>query len=666
MTERGRGGGAGCCAGDIRPEERGPEGRLSDILLIALGLGMTIPILAIESCNLFGAGHLPVLVLATPVQFLVGWKFYFGTYRSISAGRLDMNVLVVTSTTLAYSYSVYGTFRGGTTFFEASATVLTLMSIGEYLEHLAQGKVSYAVRKLMQLQPRTARTIQNGKPVDVDICRIAAGDTVLVKAGERIPVDGTVLEGTSSVDESMITGESIPVDKGAGDCVIGGTVNRNGILQVEATGVGERSALSQITRLVREAQESKAPVQRMADRAVSYFVPLVLMISLFAFLAWFLFAGQTLAFSLTVAVTILVIACPCALGIAVPTVIMVGLGRGAEMGILFKNAGALERTGRISTVALDKTGTLTLGEPELTDVVSGGGWSREDILGMAGNAECHSDHPLARAMVRAAGKSHSHNCDCTSFAAIPGYGVEGTCGNRTVLVGSRKLLMLKGLEPQDSLLDAASRLESRGKTTVFVAVDGEVAGVLALSDTLKPSSKEAVERLQAMNIRTIIVTGDNERTSKSIGLEAGIGRVMHGLSPMQKAETVQELKKEGGVVAMVGDGINDAPALARADVGMAIGSGTDIAIDAGDIVIVKSDLRNVSQAIGLSRRAMSKINQNLAFSLLYNSVGIAVAAGLLFPLTHQLVLSPLVAAIAEVLSDFIVIGNALLLRWYNP
>jgi len=655
------------CAEDYEADvKEEAEERQRDIALIALGLALTVPIFIIET--FFESRYVPfvLLALAAPVQFLVGWKFYVGTRQAITNRSLDMNVLVVTSTSVAFVYSVVTVFTGGVTFFEVSAAVITLVSIGEYLEEVSRRRVSYAVRKLMQLQPKTARITRNGDEVELPISEVVVGDKVLVKPGERIPVDGSVIEGDSSVDESLITGESMPVDKTPGMKVIGGTINRNGILRIEAMGMGEHSALSQIIRLVREAQSSKAPIQRVADRVISYFVPLVFLISLLTFFLWFFALDASLSFSLTAAITVLVIACPCALGIAVPTVILVATGKGAEMGILFKKAEAVETAGRISIIAFDKTGTLTKGEPSVTDIVASDASNAQEVLEVATMAECSSDHPIAKAVMRASNDAHIHAPACISFRAVPGFGVEGKHDGRKILVGNNRLMGLSGLSVPTYLQDKADALERQGKTLVAVAVDNEVIGLLALADTIKADSVGAVNELIAMGVATVMITGDNERTASSVASQVGIQRVMHGVTPPKKALAIKTLKKDGFVVAMVGDGINDAPALAESDVGIAIGTGTDVAIETGDIVLIRGNLKDVVRAIDLSKKAMSKIRQNLAFSFLYNGIGMAVAAGVLFPLTHSLVLTPVLAAVAEVISDFVVIGNALLLRRYTP
>lgn len=660
---------ASCCLCDEDLEADEAEEareRRRDLSLIILGLLLTVPIFIIEA--FYDSSFTPyiLLVLAAPVQFLVGQKFYVGSYNAIMNRSLNMSVLVVTSTSVAFAYSVVTVFSGGTTFFEVSAAVITLISIGEYLEDVSRSRVSYAVKKLMQLQPRTARITRNGEEIEVPVSDVTAGDKVLVKPGERVPVDGVVIEGNSSVDESLITGESMPVDKAPGMNVIGGTINKNGILSVQASGIGEHSTLSQIIRLVREAQSSKAPVQRVADRVISYFIPLVFLVSMLTFLLWYLVIGESLNFALTAAITVLVIACPCALGIAVPTVIMVATGRGAEMGILFKRAEAIEMAGKISTIAFDKTGTLTRGEPSVTDVVSYEGSDTKRVLELAAMAECSSDHPIAKAVMRASDEAHVHVSACISFQAVPGFGVEGKHDNKRILVGNRRLISLNGLSVPEELEAQADALERSGKTLVFVAVDDRVIGVIALADTIRPDSPAAIGELKEMGIEVVMITGDNERTANSVANQVGIQRVMHGVTPPKKAMAVNMLKKNASIVAMVGDGINDAPALAEADMGIALGSGTDVAIETGDIVLIKNNLTDVVTAIDLSKKAMSKIRQNLAFSFLYNSIGIALAAGVLVPMTHSLVLTPVLAAVAEVISDFVVIGNAILLRRYVP
>ncbi|MFF2886476.1 heavy metal translocating P-type ATPase [Paenibacillus sp. NPDC057967] len=608
------------------------------------------------------------LVLATPVQFYVGAPFYKGAYKALRNRSANMDVLISLGTSAAYFYSIYLTLQwwadgasahhghsvqhGPSLYFETSAVLITLVVLGKLFETLAKGRTSEAIKSLMGLQAKTALVIRDGEERAVAIEEVLKGDIVIVKPGEKIPVDGQVLEGSSAVDESMLTGESIPVTKNTGDHVIGATINKNGLLRITATKVGKDTALAQIIKVVEDAQGSKAPIQRVADVISGIFVPIVVAIAVVAFLVWyFIVTPGDFGGSLEKAIAILVIACPCALGLATPTSIMAGSGRAAELGVLFKGGEHLEGTHRIDTVVLDKTGTVTKGKPELTDVVTA--WNEEELLRLVGSAEKGSEHPLAEAIVAGAEARGIKLVDAQSFEAIPGFGISATIDGRDVLVGTRRLMERYQIEAKDAL-KAMTALEMEGKTAMLAAVDGEYAGMVAVADTIKDSSPAAIARLKSMGIEVVMITGDNERTAKAIASEVGIDHVLAEVLPEGKAEEVKKLQAQGKKVAMVGDGINDAPALATADVGMAVGTGTDVAMEAADVTLMRGDLSSIPDAIMMSRKTMSNIKQNLFWALGYNTLGIPIAAiGLL---------APWVAGAAMALSSVSVVLNALRLQ----
>ncbi|MDI3327992.1 MAG: heavy metal translocating P-type ATPase [Alicyclobacillaceae bacterium] len=601
-------------------------------------------------------------ILATPVQFAVGWPFYRGAYRALRNGSANMDVLVALGTSAAYFYSLWETvawFAGGSTghppalYYETSAVLITLILVGKWLEAVAKGRTSEAIRHLMGLQPKTASVVREGREEQVPVDRVVPGDRIRVRPGEKIPVDGLVLEGRSAVDESMLTGESIPVDKSPGDEVIGGTVNRNGTLLVEATKVGRDTALAQIIRVVEEAQSSKAPIQRLADSVSGIFVPVVVGVAAAAFLLWYfaLDAGNFTR-ALENAIAVLVIACPCALGLATPTSIMVGTGKGAESGILFKGGEHLERVHRVNAVILDKTGTLTVGKPVLTDARVPAGEEAE-VLRLAAAAEKPSEHPLAQAVVRGVEARGILPPDPEVFEALPGFGVKAEVEGRRVLIGTRALMVREGVDPSP-VAEAMQRLEEEGKTSMAIAIDGIAAGVVAVADTLKAEAADAVARLQSAGIRVMMVTGDNRRTAEAVARRAGIAEVRAEVLPEGKADEVRKLQQAGYVVAVVGDGVNDAPALAAADVGIAMGTGTGVAMETADVTLVGGDLHGVVRAIELSRRTMRNIRQNLFWALVYNAVGIPLAAAGL--------LAPWLAGAAMALSSVSVVLNALRLR----
>ena len=603
------------------------------------------------------------LVLAAPVQFYIGRPFYVGAYNALRNKSANMDVLIALGTSAAFFYSVYLSIlwaaegspghHGPDLYFETSAVLITLVVLGKLFETRAKGRTSEAIKKLMDLRATTALVIRDGREQTVPLEEVVAGDLILVKPGEKIPVDGEVLEGNSAVDESMLTGESIPVEKRPGDAVIGATVNKNGRLKLSATKVGKDSALAQIVKVVEEAQGSKAPIQRVADRISGIFVPVVVAIALVAFAVWYLLVTPgKFGNALEIAIAILVIACPCALGLATPTSIMAGSGRAAEMGVLFKGGEHLETTHRIDTIILDKTGTVTKGEPELTDVVTSG-YDEYELLRLAGAAEKGSEHPLAEAIVRGVQERGIILTEAAEFEAIPGHGIRALVEGKTILAGTRRLMTKYEVDPTEAL-ETMTRLEEQGKTAMLVAIDGQYAGMVAVADTIKSTSREAVSRLKRMGLQVIMITGDNARTAQAIASQAGIDHVLAEVLPEGKAEEVNKLQAQGRKVAMVGDGINDAPALAAADIGMAMGTGTDIAMEAADVTLMRGDLNSIADAIGMSRKTMRNIRQNLFWALAYNSGGIPIAAiGLL---------APWVAGAAMAFSSVSVVLNALRLQ----
>lgn len=598
-------------------------------------------------------------IFASVVQFVPGWHFYRDAYSSLKGGSANMSVLVAIGTSAAYLYSSFVTFFGARyglheVYFESSAIIITLVLLGKMLESQAKGRTSEAIRRLMDLRAKTARVIRNGQEKEIPIDEVNIGDIVVVKPGEKIPVDGIVLEGQSTVDESMLTGESIPVEKSVGDEVIGATINKLGTFKFKATKVGRETALAQIIKIVEEAQDQKAPVQRMADIISAYFVPAVVAAALLTFLGWYFIADAgNFTRALINFTAVLVIACPCALGLATPTSIMVGTGKGAEYGILIKGGEHLENAHRLDTIVLDKTGTITRGEPSLTDVIPVSGITSEELLKLAASAEYNSEHPLAKSIVNAAKEKGMDFYKTNNFQAVPGYGITAEINEKKVVVGTSKLLNEQGIDIS-ILAGKAEMMEKQGKTAIYAAAGGKLQGILAVSDTVKDNSREAVEELKKMNIEVWMITGDNRRTAEAIAGEVGITNVMAEVLPEQKAEKIKQLQEENRVVGMVGDGINDAPALAAADVGFAIGTGTDVAMEAADVTLIRGDLMGVVNSIKLSRATMRNIKQNLFWALIYNTVGIPVAA-LGF-------LSPIIAGAAMAFSSVSVVTNALRLR----
>ena len=614
-----------------------------------------------------------LLALASPVQFWAGWRFYRGAYLTAKHGTTDMNTLVAVGTTAAYLYSIAVTFAPElfeaqgimpAVYYDTSAVIITLILFGRYLEANAKGRASDAIKKLLGLQAKTGRVVRDGREVDIAIDAIVAGDIVLVRPGEKIPVDGVVVDGYSSIDESMITGESIPVEKRAGDEVIGATINKTGAFKFRATKVGSETALAQIVKLVEEAQGSKAPIQRLADIVASYFVPTVITIAVLTFVVWYVF-GPKPAFTLALLnfVAVLIIACPCALGLATPTAIMVGTGQGAQNGILIRDAQALENAHKINTIVLDKTGTLTQGKPVLTDIVAAGGFGDDDILRFAASAERGSEHPLGEAIVARAKERELILGEPQDFESFTGRGIGATIDGRRVMLGNARFMEERNIALND-LGETAEKLSTEGKTPMYVSVDTEVVGIVAVADVLKENSKAAVGRLKGMGLEVIMITGDNERTAKAIASQAGVDRVFAEVLPADKAREIKRLQDEGRVVAMVGDGINDAPALAQANIGIAIGTGTDVAIEASDITLISGDLQGLVTSIALSRKTLKTIYQNLFWAFFYNIILIPVAAGVLYPF-FGISLNPMYAAAAMALSSVSVVSNSLRLRRFK-
>jgi len=598
-----------------------------------------------------------LFLLATPVQFYVGWQFYRGAWASLRNKTASMDTLIAVGTSAAYFYSVYALFfsNGMEQYFEISAILITLVMMGRYLEARAKGKTSEAIKKLMGLAPKNATVIRGKKEILIAIDEVLVGDVVVVKPGERIAVDGTVVEGISSVDESMITGESMPVDKKKGDNVYGGTINKNGSLHFSATKIGANTTLSKIINLIKEAQGTKAPIQRFADVISAYFVPIVIGLAVLNFLAWYFVFGGTVSFAMITSVAILVIACPCALGLATPTAIMVGVGKGASNGILIRGGEALETAHKLKFIVFDKTGTITKGVPEVTDVIPFGRNSVEKVLTAAASVEKSSEHSLADAIVRKA--LGLKLTKAVNFKAIPGLGVTAKIGKENVYLGNMKLMADKQIKVDSSGIHS---LEEQGKTVMMVASGKNAIGLIAVADEIKESSPRAVAELRSLGLEVYMITGDNERTAKAIAAKAGIRNVFASVLPEDKAKHVKELQKKGKV-AMVGDGINDAPALAAADIGIAMGSGTDVAMETGNIVLMKNDLLDVARAIRLSKMTMAKIKQNMFWAMVYNVLGIPIAAGILYPFTGWL-LSPVIAGGAMALSSVSVVTNSLLLK----
>jgi len=665
-----------CLQAFLKPEKE--RRSLKYITIFSLGLGILTAIFEyLYKISWFGIpNYIWLFFLATPVQFIGGFRFYKGTLDAIRAKQANMDSLIAIGTSAAWLYSTIYAFQGilwpqilpkvtaATTevYFTESGLIIGFILLGKYLEHIVKGRASQAIRKLIDLQPKMATVIRQQKEVQIPVEQVKVNDIFIVKPGEKIAVDGIITDGYSAVDQSMITGESIPVGKKAGDEVIGATINKSGLLKVKATKVGEATTLAQIVKMVQEAIASRAPMQRLADMVSSYFVPIVILISVLAFAFWYFIGNLPFALAMTILISVLIIACPCALGIATPSAIMIGAGKGAQNGILIKSGEYLERTHKINAIIFDKTGTLTKGEPSVTDIVAINSIEK-DLIFLAALAEKGSEHPLALAIVKKAGEMKIEIKEGKFYQTVAGKGIKAIYANKTVLVGNRAFM--KDYEiPIEKIETKIQKLESEGKTVVIAAYGKKIIGLIAIADTLKEFSKEAVQELKDMGKEVWMITGDNERTAKAIASQLGIDNIMAEVLPQDKAKKVKELQEKGKVVAAVGDGINDAPMLAQADVGIAVGAGTDIAKETGGIVLIKNDLRDVVTAIDLSRRTVNKMKQNLFWAFFYNIILIPVAAGMLFP--FGILLNPIFAAIAMASSSISVVGNAMLLNRYKP
>ncbi len=648
------------------------------------GLILIIPIFVLMSWDHLGLSPLWELskktnfilqfFLQTPVQFWIGWQFYQGAWATLKHKTTDMNTLIAVGTSAAYGYSVLATFfpklfavKGlvPEVYFDTAGAIIVIILLGRLLEAQAKGKTSEAIKRLLGLQPKTAIIIRDEQELEISIEDVQIGDIVIVRPGGKVPVDGTVVEGNSSVDESMVTGEAIPVEKKSGDEVIGATINKTGTFKFKAIKVGKETILAQIIKLVEDAQGSKLPIARLADQIASYFVPAVMGIALLTFIVWFSLGPEpTLTYALLNFVAVMIIACPCALGLATPTSIMVGTGKGAEMGVLIRTGNALETAHKLTTIVLDKTGTITKGAPSVTDIMPAEGYNEEKILGLAASAEKFSEHSLGEAILNKAKERKLAIDDSAHFQAFPGQGIEAEIGGKEVFLGNAKFMETKGVALKD-MQKKSELLSGEGKTPMFIAVKGKIAGIIAVADTLKPKSKEAIAALHDLDLEIIMITGDSRRTAETIAHEVTIDRVLAEVLPKGKANEVKKLQAEGKIVGMVGDGINDAPALAQADIGIALGTGTDVAIESADITLISGDLRGVVTAITLSKATIRNIKQNLFWAFAYNTILIPVAAGALFPF-FKILLSPMIAAAAMALSSVTVVSNALRLRRFRP
>jgi len=667
------------CSQTCMKEFMAPEVEIRRLKLsVILGVIVSVPIVFLTYVSLpllsVTVNNYILLTLDTPIQFVFGWRFYRGTYDAIRNRMGNMDTLIALGTSAAWAYSTGVTFFPSffpftEVYFDTAAVIVTLVLAGRFLEHISKGRASEAVRKLMDLQPRLAHVIRGEKEIEIPVEQIEVGDMFVVRPGEKVPVDGMVMviEGYSSVDQSMITGESIPVEKNPNDEVIGGTINKTGMLKARATKVGQDTTLAQIVKLVEEAQIGRAPIQKLADRVAAYFVPAVIIIALSSALAWYFIGNIGLQFSLLAFVSVTVIACPCALGIATPAALLVGTSKGAQNGILIKGGDHLEIAHKTTTMVFDKTGTLTVGEPSVTDVIPYDKYSADTVLMLAASVEKGSEHPLAEAIEKEAASRSLQLVNPSEFEAIPGKGVKAMIQGKEILLGNRKLMTETGVN-LSKIEEKTKELEEDGKTVMFTVVDGALAGVIGAADTLKEYAANAVAELKKMGIEVIMLTGDNETTAKAIAKKIGIEKIFAEVLPQQKEAIIERLRNEGKVVAMVGDGINDAPALAKADVGIAIGSGTDVAKETGGIVLVKEDLRDVVTTIKLSRTTVRKIKQNLFWAFAYNAALIPIAAGALVPFFGAQVYNvlPFLAAGAMAFSSVTVVSNSLLLERFKP
>lgn len=657
---------------------------------VTISIALTIPIIILTLPHMFASqledwillpmetSNYAMLALATPIQFWIGWRFYKGMWDGIKAKASNMDTLIALGTSAAYIYSAAVTiapnyFPFASVYFETAAIIITLILVGRLLETRTKEKASSAVRKLMDLQPRMAKVIREGNREEViPVEQVRQGDLLVIRPGERVPVDGLVIDGASAIDESAITGESIPVDKSKGSEVIGATINQSGLLTIRATKVGQDTVLSQIITLVENARMGKAPMQRMVDQVAKYFVPAVIALALGAGLGWYFAGGAGLTYSLLAFVSVIIIACPCALGIATPAALMMGAGKGAENGILFKSGEYLEIARKVNTVVFDKTGTLTEGKLSVTDVIdlSGGMVGENELLRLAAIAESGSEHPLGQAVVKMAKGRGLPVSNPDSFEAVSGHGLKATYADHTILIGNRRLMRENGIEVGTNVDSILSRLELEAKTATLVSIDNRLSGIIAMADIVKESAREAIDSLRSkMDVEVIMLTGDNERTAKAIASKLGINRVIAQVLPQQKEEIIAKLRtEEDKVVAMVGDGINDAPALARADLGIAIGSGTDVAKETGGIILIKGDVRDVATSLELGKKTVSKIKQNLFWAFAYNTGLIPIAGGALVPFLGLSVFGwlPILAGAAMALSSVTVVGNSILLGRYRP
>lgn len=655
---------------------------------LLISVAILIPIMLGNMRGMFPAyfGFVPeffsdrnlLFLLTTIVMLFPGRQFFIGTYKGLKHGVTDMNLLIATGTGAAYVISIAASYLDlgpgyEHVYYDTAVMLITFITLGRYLEARAKGRTSESIKKLIGLQAKTARVIVAGEEKEIPVEDVQAGDIVFVRPGEKAPVDGIVIEGSSAMDESMITGESIPVEKNVGDMVIGSTINKSGALKFRATNVGADTALARIIELVENAQNSKAPIQRIADVVAGHFILIVHVVALAAFFFWYFIGyerfnvainsgiASPFLFSLLISITVLVISCPCAVGLATPAAIMVGTGKGAENGILIKGGEALERTLKIDTIVFDKTGTLTKGKPELTDVVVTAGHNEKEVLSIAASAEKGSEHPLGEAIVKAAEEKKAEIRSVEKFNSIAGHGVETTLDGHRILLGTRKLMEDNSIDVS-SINENMEKLESEGKTAMIVAMNNSIIGLVAVADTLKENSKEAVEKLQKMGIEVVMITGDNRRTANAIAAQLGIKRVLSEVLPGDKASEIKKLQDDGRIVAMVGDGINDAPALTQSDIGVAMGAGTDVAMESAQIVLIKNDLRDVLASIRLSRLTMNKIKQNLFWAFGYNTIGIPLAAGILYPFIMKIVISPELAAAFMAMSSVSVTTNSLLMK----
>lgn len=632
--------------------------------LIILGLFLTTLIILLEI--LFDSNTIDIflLILATPVQILLGKSFYVNFYNKLKQKKaFTVDTLVVFSTTIAYLYSLIATLTGSNApFFEASTSVLTIFTLGEYIESKVTQKTSEGLKELLGLKPKTATILRNNKEERINADEIKINDIIVVKPGEKIATDGIIIQGYSAIDESMITGESIPVDKKTGDTIVGGTINTNGYLQFKANKIGQDTVLASIVEMVEKAKISKAHVQRIADRAVRYFIPIVFLIAISASLYWLLVAQESISFAVTVFATILVVSCPCALGIATPMVISLGIDKGTKQGILIKGGEYLEKLSSIDTLIFDKTGTLTKGTPEVTDIISNENYDISKVLQLAYSAEVKSEHPIAHAIVKKAEKENIVALELSEFNAISGQGVLAYYSGKKIFVGGPRY---HKVEISETMKHRISTLESDGKTVIVVILDNELVGIIAVADTLRDNAKQVIDKIKHMGKNVILMSGDNERTANAIGRKLGIDNVLAEVLPEIKAYEVKKLQNEGKKVIMVGDGINDAPALTQADVGIAIGSGTDVAIAAGHVILMKSDLQNVVFALKIGKYSLKKIKQNLIISFSYNVITIPIAAGILFGFTNSLILTPGLAALGWIVSDGSVFGNSLFMKRFR-